>query len=496
MTQRYLLMAACCLVASTAPASEGPPPILQPRAYRSASAEFSIHVNPSDLHGRGPAEYHFTRDGQTTWTNHFPFTLWEARVADSGHVAGYAYSHGWRGFAEGGYEAGMGTFSVVILSPEGRIVDRHEQDREHSSFFHTPPNPLAAGIVLNEHTRRFTIRVDDPDLNQGIEQWWVYDLKTGERVATLEPEPYMNETDASVRIVDAQAVPDSPLTIVHWWRYEDPIAGAVFTLVDPEAKPDWSLELHDDYTLPDDEKTQSRIRQRMREDGAILSVGKGPRFEVGCIREGKRVTFAVERKDDAEWAVREISGRDYNREPPSPPLRTRAMPSIELQHAGTIRLDRDGQPAVHPIRDIRSFDVDEKGRICFVRSSGNEGPDLVLVSDNGDILAEVSLRERTRENGTFCDPACVGDDTFVVAESRRDEDPCTRGYIVDFSAHSARVLGFPPGLSVDALTGFPDQRFAALTRRYQSNETEHGFYSTDQHGLFFLDLAHRCVGQR
>src|SRR4051795_9969743 len=111
---------AICSIQSRANASEGPPPTLNPKDYASPSGKYSLFVNPSDLYGRGKASYRLTLEGREVWSAEKPYTLWEACVADDGLVTGYAYSHGWRGFSEAGYKAGMGDFRVVIIDPRGK----------------------------------------------------------------------------------------------------------------------------------------------------------------------------------------------------------------------------------------------------------------------------------------------------------------------------------------------------------------------------------------
>ena len=81
-------------------ASELPPPTLNPKRYVSPSGKYVLFVNPSDLYGRGKATYGLTLGGREVWSAEHPYTLWDARVADDGVVAGYGYSHGWRGFSE------------------------------------------------------------------------------------------------------------------------------------------------------------------------------------------------------------------------------------------------------------------------------------------------------------------------------------------------------------------------------------------------------------
>ena len=84
--------------AAAARASEGPPPVLNPKTYLSPSGEYRLHVDPSTMYGQGKATYRLDRGGQVAWEGARPFTLWDAGVTDDGVVAGYAYSHGWRGF--------------------------------------------------------------------------------------------------------------------------------------------------------------------------------------------------------------------------------------------------------------------------------------------------------------------------------------------------------------------------------------------------------------
>jgi len=104
MTRTTLfLIATFHAVGSTTSAMEGPPPILNLTTYASVSGEYTLSVNPTDLHGRGHADYRFAEQREGLWTNRLPFTLWEAGIANSGHIGGYAYSHGWRGFSEEGY---------------------------------------------------------------------------------------------------------------------------------------------------------------------------------------------------------------------------------------------------------------------------------------------------------------------------------------------------------------------------------------------------------
>lgn len=178
-------LAAGLFIAHAGMAMEGPPPTLNPYTVGSASG-FTLLVNPSDMLGRGPADYRMTRDGRVIWEARLPFTLWEAAVTDDGRVAGYGYTHGWRGYADGGVPGDMGEFVVALLAPDGHVARRHTESREHSRFLHTPPNPLAKGLELQEELRRFTIRLEHPDVNARRELRRAYDLDAGDLVAALE----------------------------------------------------------------------------------------------------------------------------------------------------------------------------------------------------------------------------------------------------------------------------------------------------------------------
>lgn len=168
--------------ASLAWASEGPPPILNPYRAASANGEWVLHVNPTDLLGRGPADYRMEHEGRVAWSNSLPFTLWEAAIAQDGRVAGYAYTHGWRGFSTDGHKAGMGQFIVALLAPSGAVLRQHTVPREASRWLHTPPDPLATGLRIDEKRRHFTVRTADPDIRRRREKLTSYGLRNGRKL--------------------------------------------------------------------------------------------------------------------------------------------------------------------------------------------------------------------------------------------------------------------------------------------------------------------------
>ena len=70
---------ALCLFSSLADtrarASEGPPPVLNPKTYASMSGEFRLEIDPSTMHGQGEGAYRLMRRGKEAWTAKHPFTL-------------------------------------------------------------------------------------------------------------------------------------------------------------------------------------------------------------------------------------------------------------------------------------------------------------------------------------------------------------------------------------------------------------------------------------
>ena len=188
-----------CAINGRASAQHAPPPTLNPKTYTSPSGKYSLFVNPSELYGRGKAAYRLTLEGKEIWSAEKPYTLWDARVADDGTAAGYSYSHGWEGFSEAGFEAGIGDFRVVIIDPRGKERLNQVTNREESNFLHTPPNPLASGLIMDAANDRLVVRLFDADLNRQAESWWAYRLSTGTTLEPCQPKLLMPDPEPARR---------------------------------------------------------------------------------------------------------------------------------------------------------------------------------------------------------------------------------------------------------------------------------------------------------
>ncbi len=182
-----LILAACLL---SPPLVHGfgfpiPPSILDPKSYVSPSGHFTLLVDPTHMHGRGPATYRLSKDGREVWAGEKPFTLWNARVTDEGVVGGFAYSDGQ------GDSQTKGDFQVIILSEHGTVRLDHVTERQCANFPEQPPSPVGRGVVMDDANDRLVIRIQDENVNRNHEAWWVYRLSTGERLTAFRPSDEM-----------------------------------------------------------------------------------------------------------------------------------------------------------------------------------------------------------------------------------------------------------------------------------------------------------------
>lgn len=417
-------------------ATEGPPPVLNPKTHVSPSGAYSLAVDPTDLYGRGPADYRFTREGKTVWARRMPYSLWQAVVTDSGHVAGYGYTHGWRGFSEKGYDDGPGEFIVSLLSPDGKALNEEQHKREQSRFLHAPPNPLVHGILLDASNRRFVLRVADPDVNRRIEQWWVYDMEMGKRIGTLEPgRATQNQEGKETRVIlGAAAVSGTPLVLTSWLKYAWRNSGGVFTLVDlndSKAKPVWSLTLDGDYSMPQDEKAEDALRGRIRKKGVILSSDKPAGFAIHAVKQRQRIDFSVRKTSNGTWQVRETSRTPYEFPSESAP-EARTFPPIKLEELAVVRLRGSEARKESPIRDVRGFGFGADGKMCLLSVPRRADPHLLQITQQGKILNDLRLPVRELPKVVdWSNPVSVGAGRFVVTVSDGEEEGKARCFIAE-----------------------------------------------------------------
>ena len=224
-----------------------PPAILDPKTYISPSGRYTLLVDPSHMHGRGPATYRLSKDGREVWSGEKQFTLWAARVTDEGVVGGFAYSDGQ------GDSQTKGDFQVVILAQDGTVRLDHATKRERVNVPEQPPSPLGRDIVIDDANDRLVIRVQDENVNRDHEAWWVYRLSTGERLTSFRPSDEMHGALPKVGLANwkminqVELLANTPLKLVRWSHHEygDSVDrdSTHFALIDLDGRTVWTLQL-------------------------------------------------------------------------------------------------------------------------------------------------------------------------------------------------------------------------------------------------------------
>jgi sugar lactone lactonase YvrE len=442
--------------------SKGPSPTLNPANYQSRSRQYSLFVDPSDPYGRGKGTYRQTRAGIDVWSAEKPYSLWKAVVADDGSVAGYAYSHGWDGFSEAGYKAGRGDFRIVIIDPHGKERLDLATKREDSPFPHFAPNPLAAGVILDEANDRLVVRVADADVNRQAESWWSYQLSTGKEFTKFRPKELMADSQPVRYVMDAEPVAGTPLTLIHWWRYDwekEQKRGARFALIGPEGKEVWSLDLPLDYDTGDDEKAGETLTASLRRSGGILSSDRPGRFELRFVRDAQRVTFRVSRLASGTWSVSEVQRRPFVETALAPP-KPAEIPLLALRPAGRIVLTSPS-PAPEPeVRDVSDFEIDGAGRIAVLRRSEKPWMALVVVDQQGKVLHTVRLDSaHAEDSATWSALTCVGLGRYLLIRDAPTGEKHMEAAVVDVATQKVTPVAAFTTTVLSEVAGFRDGGF-------------------------------------
>jgi sugar lactone lactonase YvrE len=156
-----------------------------------------------------------------------------------------------------------------------------------------------------------------------------------------------------------------------------------------------------------------------------------------------------------------------------------ALPVKVLRPAGTLRLGVAPAPE-EVVRDIRSLDVDDRGRLGFIR--GREGAEeesctLVLVDADGKtIVSDLGPAWRVAEGSGRTGVAWVGQDRWVTVTCEYGIEKDARAWFVDVGgeggARVTAVEGFECSAPV-AIVGTGDGGFVVLgTRTFQYTMTD------------------------
>ncbi len=131
----------------------------------------------------------------------------------------------------------------------------------------------------------------------------------------FDPKALMPNSYRPGWVSQAQPVFGTPLMLVHVTELGKPAdpcrMGSLFTLVDMEWKPVWSLTRVDEYTALCDAGIEPHLVTYLEDHPAILRTHRPHRFAVRYFNENKRVAFSINRERSGEWIVSEVERVDY-----------------------------------------------------------------------------------------------------------------------------------------------------------------------------------------
>lgn len=443
-------------------ASEGPPPVLNPRTYASPSGEWALRVEPGEMHGVGEGSYRMTRAGAEAWAGKREYTLWDARVADDGVVAGYAYSRGWRGRPREPGGEWNGDLRVVLITPDNGMRLELVEKRTESRALHSPPTPIVTGIFLDPDNDMFVLRVRDEREENSFPPnvWWRFRTSTGERLANITPNVPRKDGKVTRWEADAAPIPKRALTASVWsrmeWRNDAARQGVTIIVLDLDGKEVARLDRPDEY--PTDQDVYAA-----RAAGSLLRSGREPGvFAFRSAAQKGWVSFAVEADAAAPGGWR-LTERGLDADAAEAPKPAPAMlDGIALEHRGTIRL-QTGAAGPSPIRNIGQFAFDDRGRIGFVRVA-DEPPTMVIVEQDGRVALEARLDALGADPGMPV-AAWVRGDEWVVVTGEHGEEASATALRVNATTGEAERIPIADCPTAIAVRGRADGGFYMLGRR-------------------------------
>lgn len=388
-------------------------PVLNPATYRSTTDAFTLEVDPSEPDGRGPGRYRLTRHGETVWEREHPFTFFDAGVANDGRVAGVAYSLGIEG---GGLGADQGDLGLVVLTASGDVLFENVMARRWSRVIHGLPVPQSKGVLLDEVNNRVLMRLL-PDGTSG-EEWWFYDLSTGERLQRFDPSTIENSY-----LADLRRLTEGSLLLAHW----ESQTTTRYRILTPELESLWTYEVV---------RTQDSASSRASIITAVTPAG----FTIAAGESGELIDFTVT-PDGKKFRITE-SGR---RPAPRPADSFGSVSAIQLPLLGTVDLE---PPEPNPFGGVYKFDVDGGGRLGFVPCK-SDNVSLTVVDREGGVVATVPLGQTDGKQTCFL-VAWLGEDAWVAAARNADGD-VARLFAVDVKTRQVRPFAVLDGAYLSSL---------------------------------------------
>lgn len=342
--------------------------IVNPQTYTSPSGEYALHVDPTDVEGRGAGAYRLTRNGAEVWAAKLPFTFFDARVADSGVVGGVGYSAGYRNRRRPG---DILVADIAVINVDGTVLT-HERIARNGYL-----NFMLRGCLIDGEQRWFIARCTDPGPLLA-EDWRIYALTSGklEREWSLATTPIpMDLYPSSVQPVDG-----TPLFLVGAAKDD-----LLYALINLDGNVLWRSKHDDVFDKSGAGWAFMRRVSRLEPYAPIL----GPRqFRVWNPMAHEYVTYAVapDGAGKEAWSVAETDRGPF---PTEPRTAISQLERVSPRHLGTIELEIDNDP-LPEVHEVDAFDFDDQGRLGVVRRDKGEYP-FLLLSRAGKVLRRHEL---------------------------------------------------------------------------------------------------------
>ncbi|MEM8668014.1 MAG: hypothetical protein AAGG48_10890 [Planctomycetota bacterium] len=438
------------------------------KTYTSQSGEFEIVVDPTHLNACYDANYIAIRNSDNTWATQLPFTLWDARVTDDGHVVGYGYTQGLEGIFHKSDDPRPGHLIVAIIDPGGSVLMKERIQRVPSDFLHGSPTPIVQDIKLGHLQKSFLLRVDDADNNRNEEHWWFYDIHPAKRRKEVGTQFCQSDGSDHRTILHVGSISNSPLWIVQVQTILNGDMGVEFIVCDSGGEIVWKLAAPVDYEVDDDE-LEDKLLYQMRQRGAILENKEANQFSFQLVKSEARVTFRVERESDGQWKVVEVGRQRRVYEADQRANERRDKPStFSMPLIGELKLTKSVEP-LHPVRDIAcGFAIDPSGHFAFIRHSEN-AYEFVAVDTDGKQLEAFDLEIEIPKGFLLNGIVSIGGGHFVTTASSWQIDSQAMGWNIDINARTAKRLANFRSPSIDCLVGMTNERFAVLATEQSKN---------------------------
>ena len=446
--------------------SEGPPPILQPKDYRSPDGHYLLHVDPSRPDGGGQGAYRVEKDGKLVWSGRKPWTLWEALVTDGGFVAGYAYTAGYRDYRV------EGEFHAVILSEQGDVLNDTKQQRKSANYLHTPPDPLGGPVFHVPESNRVFIGVSVATGFGRDLELWCFQLPDGKELFRKKPASLLEEDQANGMLHGVRVVPGTPLVLTQWAHHEFGAGkshlGYRYALLDSDLEKVWEVLRADDCTLADGDE-QDRLWSMSWQGRMLLDVAEPRRFAVWAPATQERITFevtpgAVSRSKESAtvpaWTATEVGKQPYSEPKAAPPPE---LSAVELTSRGVSDLQGSKSAARSPIRDIAAFDCSVADVLRFVRREEQaQAFSLLTVDREGKPLSEHGLVLAGANPELRPEWHPITDHTWLAVQSPYGPGAQATAWSVDDRTGAVKLLEAFDCPAVDDVSGFGDGRFVVL----------------------------------